>query len=114
MKTQIILEPNYDVSGGDTFFEGQVFSGTKFLEVQLFYSSLSQADSKLRLQECLDGVNYIDSVDSSNSPIEITIDNTLTTDIVKVNEYNTAKFRFRFVEGTAGTGTIDKLMILME
>ena len=110
-KNQIVA---YDVSGGDSNFDSIPFDGKTFLAVQLFYTSLNQADHTLKLQESLDGVNFIDALDTSGTAIELTIDNSLTTDILKVYDYNTAHIRFQFIEGTTGTGTIDKLMILSE
>ncbi len=114
MKTYKEINPNYDVSGGDTFFESFPFEGKEFIAIQLFYTSISQADATIRLQESIDGVNFIDSKDSSGSNIELTIDNSLTSDILKAFDFNTANIRFRYIEGTAATGTIDKLKIMFE
>ena len=114
MKNYKTLTPAYDVSGGDSNFESLPFLGSNFLEVQFFYTSLNQTDHKIKLQESVDKVNFVDSIDSSGSPIEITIDNSLSFDILKINDFNTAYFRFQFIEGTSGTGTIDKLMIMSE
>ena len=114
MKSYKTLLPAYDVSGGDEDFEVITFQGMKSLIVQFYYTSLNQTDHKLRIQESLDGVNFLDSKDSSGSVIEITIDNSLSTDILKVYEFNTAYIKPQFIEGTAGTGTIDELKFLME
>ena len=105
---------DYDVSGGDENFEAIPFTGDKDLALQFFYTSLDEADHKIRLQESLNGVNFLDSVDSSGSTIEIIIDNTLDNDILKVSDFNTGFIRFQFIEGTTGTGTIDSFKILME
>lgn len=110
-KTQIVA---YDVSGGNEDFDSLVFEGREFLAVQLYYTSLNQSNHKLRLQESLDGVNFLDSLDSSGTTIEITIDNSILTDILKVNDFNTKYYRFQFIKGTTGTGTLDKLIIVME
>lgn len=114
MKSYKTLSTAYDVSGGDENFETLSFLGINFLAVQFFYTSLNQADHKLRLQESIDGVNFLDSVDSGGSAIEITIDNALSTDILKIFDFNTVFYRFQFIEGTSGTGTLDKLMIVTE
>lgn len=114
MKTYKTIELNYDVSGGDESFDSVEFTGSKDLIVQFYYTSLNQADHKIRLQESLDGINFLDSLDTSGNVIEITIDNSISTDILKIRDFNTAHFRLQFVEGTAGTGTIDSLKIMME
>jgi len=114
MKTYNEQAVNYDVSGGDANFDSLVFEGNNFLAVQFFYTSLNQADHKIKLQESIDKINYVDSLDSSGSAIEMTINNALANDILKVYNYNTVSYRFQFIEGTAGTGTIDKLIIVTE
>jgi hypothetical protein len=114
MKTYKIIEPNYDVSGGDTSFESIEFAGIKYLIIQFYYTSLNQIDHKIRLQESLDGKNFVNSLDSCGSNIEITINNAISTDILRVIDFNTAYFRLQFIEGTSGTGTIDLLKIMME
>ena len=114
MKTYKTQEVSYDVSGGDSAFDSFAYQGIDYLAVQLFYTSLSQADGKLRLQESIDGVNFVDAEDSSGNAIEITINNALTNDILSVKSFNAAFIRFKFIEGTAGTGTIDTLRIVME
>lgn len=114
MKTHKILEPNYDVSGGDKNFDSLVFDGENFLGVQFFYTSLNQSDHKFRLRESIDGVNFLDSKDSSGSTIEMTIDNSITSDVLKVYNFNTAYIELSFIEGTSGTGTIDKIKIITE
>lgn len=114
MKTNKIQTVAYDVSGGDSSFDTLPFEGVNFLEVQFFYTSLNKADHKIRLQESVDGINFHDSKDSSGNTIEIIIDNSLTNDILKSYDFNTKFFRFQFIEGTSGTGTLDKLIIMME
>ena len=114
MKNYETLTPAYDVSGGDENFTKVPFLGEKDLSIQFFYTSLDEADHKLRLQESLDGVNFLDSKDSAGNTIEMVIDNSLSVDILKVNDFNTAYIRPQFIEGTAGTGTFDKLLIMME
>ena len=114
MKNYKIQDIDYDVSGGDSNFESLVFEGENFLGVQIYYTSLSQAHHKIKLQESLDGVSFLDSLDSSGNTIEITLNNSLANDIMKVYNFNTGYVRFSFVEGTSGTGTIDKLKIITE
>lgn len=114
MKAKTIQTPAYDVSGGNTNFDIVPFEGNSFIAVQFYYTSLNQANHKLRLQESIDGVNFLDSLDSSGNNIEITIDNSIATDILKAFDFNTSYIRFQFVEGTTGTGTFDKLNIVME
>ena len=114
MKNYKTLTTAYDVSGGDKNFDNVVFEGTNNLNIQFFFTSLNKADHKLRLQESVDGVNFVDSLDADDNIIEMVIDNTLTNDILDVIEFNTAHFRLQFIEGTAGTGTIDFIKILME
>jgi hypothetical protein len=114
MKTNITQELNYDVSGGDTVFDSVEMNGQTYISFQIYYTSLDQADHKIKIQESLDGVNFIDSVDSSSNIIEITLDNTITNDILKIVHFNTNYFRAAFVEGTAGTGTVDKIKIMTE
>lgn len=114
MKNYKTLTPAYDVSGGDKDFDSIAFEGKEFLEVQFFFSDLDESDHKLRLQESLDGNNFVDSKDSDGNTIEIVIDNALEFDILKVLSFNTVHFRFQFIKGTTGTGTIDKLKIMME
>jgi len=115
MKTSETQIVNYSVAGGDTNFDSFVYTGQRDIVVQLFYTSLNQADHKLRLQKSLDGVNFLDAKDGSGTTIEITINNAISTDILEaINSFNTKFARFQFIEGTAGTGTIDKLLILME
>lgn len=114
MKTNIEQAINYDVSGGDAEFEGVVSSGKDYISFQIFYSNLNQADHTIRIQECLDGVNYVDSVDAAGDYIEIVLDNTLTNDIIKIVNFNTNNFRCRFIEGTSGTGTIDRIKVMTE
>lgn len=114
MKELKVLNPAYDVSGGDHAFESDTFNGEYIIGVQYFYTSLNQADHKIRLQESFDGVNYVDSVDSSGSTIEMTIDNSLSVDILKAYDFSTRFYRFKFIEGTTGTGTIDTLKIFTE
>lgn len=112
MKNTKILNTDYDVSGGDKNFETIVNEGKDTLLVQYFVKSLSQIDNKLRLQISLDGVNFVDYVDNSGTTAEITLDE--TSDILKIDNFNTSFFRFQFVEGTAGTGTLEKLIILTQ
>lgn len=114
MKTTTVQTPEYDVSGGDKNFDSLTFEGSNFMGVQFYYTSLNQTNHKLRLQESLDGVNFLNSMDSSGNNIEITIDNSIATDILKASDFNTKYFRFQFIEGTAGTGTFDKLIIVTE
>jgi hypothetical protein len=114
MKTYKELNPNYDVAGGDTFFESFPFEGKEFIAAQFFYSSISQADAVFRLQESIDGVNYLDSKDNSGSDIEITLNNAIPSDIIKAFDFNTGYVRFRYIEGTAATGTIDKIKLMFE
>ncbi len=114
MKNYTTLIPAYDVSGGDENFESIPFLGEKDLSIQFFYTSLNQADHKLRLQESQDGINFLDSKDSAGNTIEMTIDNSLSVDILKVYDFNTVYIQLQFIEGTSGTGTIDKLLIMME
>ena len=114
MKNYKTQEVSYDVSGGDKTWDSFPFEGSSFIGVQFFYTSLNQADHTLRLQESIDGVNFVDALDTSGSVIEMTIDNSLSSDILKSYNYNTAYVRFQFIEGTTGTGTIDKLMIVIE
>ncbi len=114
MKTYEKQNPAYDVSGGDTNFEKVQFSGVNFLGIQLFYTSLNQVDHKIRLQESIDGNNFVDSLDGNGNTIEMVIDNTLITDILNVAGFNTAFYRLQFIEGTTGTGIIDNIKYLME
>ena len=114
MKNYTTLTPAYDVSGGDKNFEKVPFLGNKDLSVQFFYTSLDESDHKLRLQESLDGVNFLDSKDTAGNTIEMVIDNSLSTDILKVQDFNTVYFSLQFIEGTAGTGTFDKILIMTE
>jgi len=114
MKIYNTLEPAYDVSGGDANFDSIPFEGKTFIGVQFFYTSISQADATFRLQESLDGVNFIDSQDSSGSDIELTINNTISTDILKAFDFNTGYIRIRYIEGTAATGTVNKIKFLFE
>jgi hypothetical protein len=114
MKHYTTILPAYDVSGGDTNFDTIAFEGNNFLGVQIYYTSLNQADHKIKLRESLDGVDFLDSEDSSGNAIEITLNNAVTSDIMKVYNFNTTYVGFSFVEGTTGTGTIDKLKIITE
>ena len=115
MKQNVNQEVAYDVSSGDKDFDDFVFEGVHDIILQFFYTALNKADHKIRLQESLDGVNFINSKDSSGALVEITIDNSLTNDILRYTlEFNTKFARFQFIEGTAGTGTIDKLIIMTE
>lgn len=114
MKNYKTLTPAYDVSGGDENFDLVEFGGENYLAIQFYYSSINQADATLRLQESLDGVNWITSVDSSGNDIEMVIDNSLSTDMLKAYNFNTAYIRLQYIEGTAATGTFDKIKIMME
>ena len=114
MKKYNIIEPGYDVSGGDTFFDSFTFEGRDFFAAQIYYTSISQADAVIRLQESLDGVNWLDSKDSAGNDIEITINNVISSDILKIFEFNTGFVRLRYIQGTAATGTIDKIKLLFE
>lgn len=114
MKNFATITPAYDVSGGDTNFETIPFEGTNFLGVQIYYTSLNQSDHKIKLRESIDGVNFLDSEDSSGNAIEMVINNAVTSDILKVYNFNAGYVGFSFVEGTTGTGTIDKLKIITE
>ena len=114
MKTYKTVTPDYDVSGGDYEFESFTFEGKSFFGVQIFYSSLNQADHKIRLQESIDGINFIDSKDDAGNYIEITLDNTIPSDILKIYNFNSGFVRPKFIEGTAGTGTIDTIKMLFE
>ena len=114
MKNFKILTPAYDVSGGDTNFETVPFEGDNFIGVQIYYTSLNQADHKIKLRESLDGVNFLDSEDADGNTIEMTINNAIASDILKVYNFNTGYIGLSFVEGTTGTGTIDKIKIITE
>ena len=78
------------------------------------FASLNQNDHKIRIQESLDGANYTDSKDNQGNFLEITLDSSLTGDIIKVDDFNADYIRARFIEGTTGTGTISTLNYLME
>lgn len=114
MKTTRTILPVYSVAGGDTNFEGLRFEGTNFLEVQIFFASLNKDDHKIRIQESTDGSDYVDSKDSAGNFLEITLLSSLTSDIIKVDDFNADYIRARFIEGTTGTGTITKINFLME
>lgn len=115
MKTNIAQTPAYDVSGGDENFENFVYEGNGDIICQFYFTSLNKADHKIRLQESLDNVNFIDTKDSSGNVVEMIINNSLTNDILRyTEEFNSNFARFQFIEGTAGTGIIDKLKILMQ
>ncbi len=114
MKSYKTLTPAYDVSGGDENFEGIAFNGENHLVAQFYYTTINQVDAKFRLQESLDNVNFLDSLDSAGNTIEMTIDNSISTDILKVSDFTSAYIRFQYIEGTAATGTFDKIKIMME
>ena len=114
IKTKKRQEVNYDVSGGSVDFEKMVFEGSEFLGVQINYTSLNQSDSKIRLQESIDGLNFVDSIDGSGSLIEITLNNTINSDIINVSNFNTLFFRLKFIQGTTTAGTIDSFHILTQ
>lgn len=114
MKHYVNQTPAYDVSGGSTNFDKVSFLGSRFLSVQIFYTSISVSDAKIRLQESLDGVNFVDSKDESGNTIEMVLNNALTNDILCVVDFNTAFFRLQYIEGTAATGSIDSLKMMFE
>lgn len=114
MKTNIEQAINYDVSGGDAEFDSTLSHGRDYVSFQIFYSNLNQADHKTRIMESLNGVDFIDSVDAGGNAIEIILDNSRTSDILKIVNFNTNYFKVRFIEGTPGTGTIDNIKIMTE
>ena len=100
--------PAYAVAGGDRFFEGTKFTGTDFIQIQAYHTTLSKTDNKIRLQESTDGIGYEDSKDSNGNYIEMTLDQA-STRMMKFTEFNSNYYRCRFIEGTSGTGTISSI-----
>jgi hypothetical protein len=108
MNTKKTILPGYSVAGGDTVFEGLKFTGTDFILIQVYHTTLNKTDHKIRLQESTDGVGYEDSEDENGNNIEMTLDQA-TTAMMKFTNFNTNYYRVRFIEGTTGTGTISKI-----
>ena len=114
MKTIESIFPAYSVAGGDKNFETIAYKGSNFLGVQIFYTSFSKGDNKIRLQESIDGAQYVDSKDANGNYIEIILATANASDMIKVDDFHAEYVRARFIEGTSGTGTISKINFLME
>ena len=106
------LDINHDVSTGNLTTRSVVFEGSDTLLVQIYYKNLSLTTNTIQLQQSNDGRAFVNSKDSNGDLIRIVLDNSLTTDILNVKEFCTNHFRFVITCG--GTGTIEKLDILIK
>lgn len=112
--TKKIISPAYSVAGGSTNFSAVQYDGNGFLGIQIFYTGFNKNDNKIRLQESIDGDQYVDSVDENGNNIEVTLSSSVTTDMINVSNFNADFIRVRFIEGTAGVGTISSIKFLMK
>lgn len=115
MRTYPEQKTNYDVTGGTTEFGRLPHEGEGImLELQIFYTDLSQNDNKIVLQDSLDGINWHDAEDSSGTVMDVILLKAAKTAMLRIVGFSSKYIRAKFLEGTTGTGTIDKIMYMMQ
>ena len=108
-----MIQCNLDVSAGNAASPYiQIPNGATKLTIQFVYSGLD-ADVTMTMHQSLDGVNFDTCVNDADDPISITLDYTFDSMTLNITDLLTTWIKFVLDVGTATTGTIQKLYVMM-
>jgi len=108
-----MIQCNLDVSAGNAASPYiQIPNGATKLTIQFVYTGLD-ADVTMTMHQSLDGVNFDTCVNDADDPISITLDYTFDSMTLNITDLLTTWIKFVLDVGTATTGTIQKLYVMM-
>jgi len=100
---------NYPLTSGDKTFDGiRLYNLNKDCTIQINYSDIDADDVRVEIETSLDGVNF-------SSLLEATwlLDKTRPSHTFKILGLVTSYVRVKLTVGSATTGTIDKVLIMV-
>jgi len=108
-----MIQCNLDISDGSASTPYiQIPNGATKLTIQFVYSGLDD-DVTMTMHQSLDGVNFDTCVNDADDPISITLDASFDSMTLNVTDLLTTWIKFVLDVGSATTGTVQKLYVMM-
>ncbi|MFK5855370.1 MAG: hypothetical protein QM503_04500 [Bacteroidota bacterium] len=100
---------NYPLASGDKTFDGvRLYNLNKDVTVQINYTGIDADDVQVILESSLDGVNFTQVMEAA-----FILDKTKPMHTFTILGLVTSYLRLRIITGSATTGTIDEMLILV-